>query len=520
MPQLHIPPLLRSEPQYCEWLYGPRWRRPKLLAGVAANEAIYGRAPKVLSFKDFREYQKFMADCMLTMPAVYIAAEMGLGKTAATLFAISKLLERGICKKVLIVAPINVAENTWPEEIAKWTFARDLDYTVITGDEDERIAALQRDGCPIHIINRENVVWLKNYLGTRAFDYDFLVYDEARRLAAGRKRTKPNVRADGTESLRNLSEFGTLARMRYKFKRIVLLSGTPTPEGIIDLWGPMYLIDKGQRLGTSRTAFLQRWFRKGYDGYTWEPFDHSEKEVMKLIKPVFYSLKEKDYLDLPPLITRDHHVTLPPKAREQYDRFAEDMVLEEFDLEAVNGGVLTNKLLQMANGSIYLDDKSAKRIHDAKLDQLESIMEENYGKSVLVAYSFQFDKEEIKKRFKYVRIFGDTRNDLRDWNAGKIRMLLTHPASAGHGMNFQFGGHTGVWYGLPWSLELYLQFRKRLHRSGQEAAAVVLHRILAKYTADDAVAKALDFKGARQDRITNAVRVHLARQYHGERMAA
>ena len=337
-----------------------------------------------------------------------------------------------------------------------------------------------------------------------------LVYDEARRLASGRKRTRPVQRKDGTLGLKRMSEFGTLARMRYKFKRVVLLSGTPTPEGVIDLWGPLYIIDKGQRLGTSKSAFLQRWFRKGYDGYTWEPFDHSERQIMRIIRPVFFSLKEADYLKLPPLITRDHHVELPQRAREQYDRFASEMVLEEFDLEAVNGGVLTNKLLQMANGSVYLDDKSAKRIHDAKLDVLESIMEENYGKSVLVAYSFQFDKEEIRKRFKYVRVFGDTKNDLRDWNAGKIRMLLTHPASAGHGMNFQFGGHTGVWYGLPWSLELYLQFRKRLHRSGQEAAAVVLHRILAKYTADDAVATALDFKGARQDRITDAVKVHLA----------
>lgn len=520
MPQLHIPPLLRNEPQYCEWLYGPRWRRPKLLCGVAQVEAIYGKAPKVLSYLNFRAYQKWMAKKMIELPGVYIAAEMGLGKTAAALYAIWTLLRAGTIRKVLIVAPVNVAENTWPEEIAKWTFSRDLDYTVITGDEDERIAALQRDDCPIHVINRENVVWLKNHLGTRAFDYDMLVYDEARRLASGRKRTKPVQRKDGTLGLKKMSEFGTLARMRYKFKRVVLLSGTPTPEGVIDLWGPLYIIDKGQRLGTSKSAFLQRWFRKGYDGYTWEPFDHSERQIMRIIRPVFFSLKEADYLKLPPLITRDHHVDLPQRAREQYDRFAAEMVLEEFDLEAVNGGVLTNKLLQMANGSVYLDDKSAKRIHDAKLDVLESIMEENYGKSVLVAYSFQFDMEEIKKRFKYVRIFGDTKNDLRDWNAGKIRMLLTHPASAGHGMNFQFGGHTGVWYGLPWSLELYLQFRKRLHRSGQEAAAVVLHRILAKYTADDAVATALDFKGARQDRITDAVKVHLARQYHNERMAA
>jgi len=480
---------------------------------------IYGRPPKVLAYKDFRNYQRWMAEKMIRLPAVYIAAEMGLGKTAASLYAAFKLILSGAVRKVLIVAPLNVAENTWPDEIAKWTFARGLEYTVITGDEDERIAAVKRGG-HLHIINRENLVWLKEHLGTRAFDYDMLIYDEARRLSGGSKRTKPTERKDGTIGIKRTSEFGVLAKMRYKFKHVVLLSGTPTPEGLEDLWGPMFIIDKGHRLGTSKTAFLKRWFSYDQYRYKWEAHSHSERQIMRLIKPVFFSLKEADYLDLPPLIVRDHMVRLPPRAAEQYERFASEMALEEFDLEAANGGVLINKLLQMANGSVYLTDQTARRIHDEKLDALENIMEESKGQSVLVAYSFEFDREAIKKRFPYVRIFGDSRNDLRDWNAGKIRMLLTHPASAGHGMNFQYGGHIGVWYGLNWSLELYLQFRKRLHRSGQEAAAVVLHRILAKYTADEIVAKALETKGARQDRITDAVRVSLAKRYEYERMAA
>lgn len=489
---------------------------------MAETEAVYGPAPVVLTQFDFREYQKWMADCMIKLPGVYIAAEMGLGKTAASLFAAAVLLQSYEVTKVLIVAPINVAENTWPDEIAKWSFSRWLDYTVITGDEDERIAALQRD-CPIHIINRENLSWLKDCLGVRGWTYDMLIYDEARRLSGGMKRTKPNKRKDGTVGVKRVSEFGILSKMRFKFKRVVLLSGTPTPEGLQDLWGPIFIIDKGKRLGDSKTAFYNRWFRYDTDRRKYHPFDHSEREIMGAIRSIFYSLKEADYLKLPPLLTRDHYVRLPPKATEMYERFAREMVLEEFDLEAVNGGVLTNKLLQMANGSVYLEDHTSRRIHDEKLDVLESIMEEHYGQSVLVAYSFEFDKEAIKKRFPYVRLFGETRNDLRDWNAGKIRMLLTHPASAGHGMNFQFGGHIGVWYGLTWSLELYLQFRKRLHRSGQEAAAVILHRILAKYTADEVVAKALDTKGARQDRITDAVRVNLAkwhRRNEYERMAA
>lgn len=519
MPQLHIPTALRAAPQYCEWLYGEHWRLPKLLCGVEETELVYGKPPTILSALNFRSYQRWMADKMMRLPAVYIAAEMGLGKTAASLYAASKLLLRKEVRKVLIVAPLNVAENTWPDEIAKWTFSRWMDYTVITGDEDERIAALKRGG-DLHIVNRENLVWLKNHLGTRAFDYDMLIYDEARRLSGGKKRTKPGQRKDGTLGLKNVSEFGVLAKMRYKFKRVVLLSGTPTPEGLEDLWGPLFIIDKGHRLGKSKTAFYKRWFSYDQYRYKWEAHSHSEGEIMRKVRGVFFSLKEADYLELPPLLVKDTMVRLPQRAMEMYNRFAEDMALEELDLEAANGGVLINKLLQMANGSVYLDDQTARRIHDEKLDALESIMSETNGQSVLVAYSYQFDKEAIVKRFPYVRVFGESRNDLRDWNAGKIRMLLTHPASAGHGMNFQYGGHIGVWYGLNWSLELYLQFRKRLHRSGTTAQAVVLHRILAKYTADEAVAKALEVKGSRQDRITDAVRVQLAKRYEYERMAA
>lgn len=518
MPQLHVPSALRNEPQFCEWLYGEHWRKPKLLTGVAQIEAIYGPPSIIRSEKDFRPYQDWMAGCMIDLPGVYVGAEMGLGKTAASLFAVQFLLQAGIINRVLIVAPINVAENTWPDEIAGWTFARGLTYTVITGDEDERLASLKMTA-QVHIINRENLVWLYNTIGIRGWSYDMLIYDEARRLAGGKKRTKGSQRADGTLGLKKVSEFGVLAKTRFKYKRVVLLSGTPTPEGLMDLWGPLYIIDKGARLGTSKTAFIRRWFREKDSGFGYEPFDHSEREIMGEIKDRFYSLKEKDYLTLPPLIPKDHFVQLPAAAREKYRRFSKDMVLEEFDLEAVNGGVLTNKLLQMANGSVYLDDGTSRRLHDEKLDVLQSIMNEASG-PVLIAYSFQFDKEAILKRFRHCRLFGETRHDLRDWNAGKIDMLLTHPASAGHGMNFQYGGSIGVWYGLPWSLELYLQFRKRLHRSGQKAAAVVLHRILAKYTADEVVAKALDSKGARQDRITDAVRVDLARQFEYERMAA
>lgn len=457
-----------------------------------------------------------MADRVVEQDAVFLAAGMGLGKTAACLWAVRRLFALGTVRKVLIVAPLNVAENTWPDEIAAWTFARDFKYTVITGTDAERRAALEWGG-DIHIINRENLRWLKSYWGVRGWPYDMLIYDEASRLKGGNKRSTPNVRKDGSTGNANLTEFGILAQMRFTFKKVVLLSGTPAPNGLIDLWGPMYVIDRGSRLGTNITAFRNRWFQ--YDTYKrrYNPFDHSKGEITDLISDVFYSLKKEDYLTLPELIIRDHKVVLPKKAMDLYRRFERDLVLREFDLEAVNAGVLTNKLLQLANGSLYLDDHSAEHIHDAKLDALDSIITEACGQPVLLAYSYQFDVPRIMKRFPQARVF-EGRREMLDWNAGKIPLLITHPASAGHGMNFQHGGAISVWYGLNWSLELYEQFRDRLHRSGQQADFVTMHRILAYGTADYSVARALDRKSVEQDDITDAVRVDVSN--HSVRIAA
>ena len=485
---------------------------PVRLFDIEAIELIDGPPAKIMSFNDFRVYQRWMSKLIVRLPAVFLAAEMGLGKTAAVLKAVRQLLDLGEVKKVLIVAPLNIADHTWPEEIAKWAFARDLTYIVATGDEDDRRIALRQEA-DIHIINRENLVWLQQYWG-RHWPYDMLVYDEASRLKGGNKRTKGNERADGTKSRRRISEFGTLRRMRWSFKKVVLLSGTPAPNGLIDLWGPIYIIDLGQRLGTSKTKFEQRWFVKDKYSYKITPHDWSHDEIMERIDDVFFSLKEADYLELPPLNTVDHWVDLPPKAMEMYRRMERDAVLEEFDVEAVNNGVLTNKLLQMANGSLYKDDGSAVRIHDAKLDALDSIMAEAAGRPVLLGYEFKFDLDAIKRRFPYARIFGDSKSDKRDWDAGRIKLLVTHPASAGHGLNFQFGGNIQVWYGLTWSLELYLQFLKRLHRSGQLADRVFLHRILARKTADEAMVKTLGIKGVTQDMITDAVKAHVEEDQH------
>ena len=429
---------------------------PIRLFDIDAIELIYGPPPKIMTYEDFRAYQRWMTTLVLRLPALFLAAEMGLGKTAAVLRAMRMLLDLGEVTKILVVAPLKVADHTWPEEIAKWSFARSLTYAVVTGDEDARKIAARQD-VEVHIINRENVVWLQKYWGRR-WPYDMLVYDEASRLKQGAKRTKATVRKDGRKAPKRISEFGVLRRMRWAFKKVVLLSGTPAPNGLIDLWGPIFIADLGKRLGTSKTAYLDRYFKQAKYGFKIEPFPWAEKEIMEAIDDIFFSLKEEDYLTLPPRISVDHWVDLPPKAMEQYRRMERKMVLSEFDVEAVNEGVLTNKLLQIANGSIYLEDGSSVGLHDEKLKALESIMAEAAGRPVLLAYQFKFDRDAIRKKFPYARFFGEGKDDKRDWDAGKIKLLVTHPASAGHGLNLQFGGNIMVWYGLTWSLELYQQF--------------------------------------------------------------
>jgi SNF2 family DNA or RNA helicase len=507
----------------------PKIVLPKHLTDIESLEMIYGGPPVTLKYDDFRLYQIWMKDKIIELPGLLLGAEMGLGKTGAVLRAIYELRKQGKVKRVLIIAPLRVAEETWPEEIAKWEFARGMTYRVVTGDLKERRAALEYSPAMITIVNRENLLWLYQTLGIRRWQFDMIVYDEASRLKAGRKRSKPKPRADGTVPPRRLTELGVIQRARHKTTKFVELSGTPSPNGLIDLWGPIYALDKGARLGTSMTAYKRRWFSEDRWTRKSEPFGHAEKEIMAAISDVFFSLREEDYLDLPPMIEQDHRITLEPKAMKAYRELEKEMAMEVRNragdpemIKAVNNGVLTGKLLQLANGSLYLGDKwdeetdlklprESVKIHDQKLDVLESIMQEAMGQPVLVAYSFQFDKEAIKKRFPYVRIFGDSRNDMRDWNAGKIRMLLTHPASAGHGLNFQHGSNIAVWYGLTWSLELYRQFIKRLHRSGQKADKVFLHRIVAKGTVDESILPALLARGQTQDGISDHVRVRLGK---------
>lgn len=467
-------------------------------------------AAPIRSRADLRFYQHWMVDQIKGRGCVLLAAEMGLGKTIASLTAIVDLIAQRKVRRVLIVAPLLVARETWPTEIQEWAHTRHLDYAVVAGTEEERFAALERKAT-IDIINRENLVWLWRCWGHK-WPYDMLVYDEASRLKGGMKRTKPSkrVRKDGTvKPGRSLSEFGVLARARGLMKFVVELSGTPAPNGLIDLWGPIYIIDRGERLGTSKSAYEKRWFITDKYSSKVEPREFAHAQIMERVSDVMISLKEEDYLTLPPRVDNKIYVTFPPSLMKSYKKFERTLYAEEYDVEALSQGVLTNKLLQWANGSIYNDEKEALFVHDLKLKAMDSVVEEAAGAPLLVAYSFKFDLAALRKRYPKAVVLREDPDAIKRWNRGEIEMLLTHPASAGHGLNLQHGGSIACWYGLTWSLEYYQQFVKRLHRSGQKAERVMMHHILARGTADEDVMRVIGSKGATQDRITDVVRQRL-----------
>lgn len=475
---------------------------------------------------DLRPYQRRLAVRLFedfgVKEGALLAVEMGLGKTVTTATAVRWLLDTFQVRRVLIVAPLRVAQMTWPDEFRSWKHLAPIHWYAGAGRLGQKLTAAQRRARlqeflddplgEVFIINRENVVWLYKTLLEmgQGWPFDMLVYDESSRLKEGKKKT-------GTK---NISEFGVYAKVRRGMDYVIELSGTPTPKGLQDLWGQITVIDLGRRLGTTKKAFHSRWFRSIQVGQhvgavKYEPLPHAEREIMAAIKDVMVSMKAKDYIDLPPVVTSNIYVDLTPKQMAAYRRFERECALEEHDIEAVNRGVLTNKLLQYANGAVYrmdADDPDAVRevihIHDHKLAALESIVAETNGASLLVGWSFQFDRDRIKKKFPWAR---DSTEEgvLEEWNKGRVQMLLTHPASIGHGMNIQFGGHHTVWFGLNSSLELFQQLSARLPRSGQPASHVFQYHILTRGTFDERLLTILLDRDATQERITDATRWHL-----------
>lgn len=451
------------------------------------------------------EYQNHAIEHVVENEACGLFLDMGLGKSVATLTAIDRLMYDTMeVSRVLVIAPKRVAENTWTGEVGKWDHLKHLRVSVVLGDERHRREAL-RSQADIYVINRENVAWLVAYYQA-GWPFDMVVIDELSSFKSA-------------QSVR----FKALKRVRPLISRVVGLTGTPAPNGLIDLWPQLYLLDRGERLGKTITGFRQRYFTPGRGNGTvvfdYKPRQDTESLIYDRIGDICISMKAEDYLELPARIDRTVEVVLPPEVMAQYQEFERKQILaleETQDISAVNAAALSGKLLQFANGAVYDADKAYHEVHDAKLEALQEIVEAACGRPVLVFYSFKHDLERIRAKFERLepRVI-NTPKDIEEWNQGRIRLLLAHPASAGHGLNLQAGGNIVVWFGLNWSLELYQQANARLHRQGQ-TKPVIIHHLVASGTIDGDVVKALSEKADTQDALMEAVRARVGR-YRGER---
>jgi len=454
-----------------------------------------------LNYKPHR-YQRFATEFIEDNPVSAILLSMGLGKTVITLTAINDLLYDSFeVGKVLVIAPLRVCTNVWRQETEKWSHLQGLRITVAVGTERERLAAFHANA-DIYVLNRENVQWLIEKSGV-PFDFDMLVIDELSSFKNHQSK-----------------RFRSLMKVRPKVKRIVGLTGTPSSNGLMDLWAEYRLLDMGQRLGRFIGQYRSDYFlpdkRNGQVIFTYKPLPNAEKQIYQRIGDITISMNATDHLQMPGLLAVEHKVYLSYTERERYDELKRDLILQlpGGEITAANAAALSGKLCQMANGAVYGDDGAVNAIHDRKLDELEDLIEQANGNPVLVAYWFQHDKARIVERLVALHIpFAhlDKAGTIERWNQGELPVALIHPASAGHGLNLQAGGSALIWFGLTWSLELYQQTNARLWRQGQQSETVVIHHIITKDTIDEMVMKALDQKNLTQSALMDAVRAQLRR---------
>lgn len=442
------------------------------------------------------DYQRFAIDYILSHPVTAAILDMGLGKTVITLSAIDDLLyDFFLIRKVLVVAPLRVARNTWPEEIDKWDHLSFIRYSVVLGTPAERLAALRADA-DVYIINRENLTWLiqqkKEYL-----DFDMAVLDELSSFKANSQRTK------------------AFLKLRPHLTRVVGLTGTPSSNGLMDLFYEFKCLDFGERLGKFIGIYRMTYFRpdrcNGNIVYSYKLLPGAEQAIYDRISDITVSMKAVDHLKMPELLTTEYPVELDQTERKRYDAMKKDLILTVpgHEITAANAATLSNKLSQMADGSVYADDESVIRLHDKKLEALEDIIESANGKPLLVAYWYKssLDRiEEMLERKKLSHAVISSQDSIQRWNKGELAVGLIHPASAGHGLNLQAGGNHLVWFSLIWSLELYQQTNARLFRQGQKEGTVVIQHIVVKGTIDEKVMKALEKKENTQDAMIEAVK--------------
>ena len=441
-------------------------------------------------------YQRYAAQFILDHPAAAVFLDCGLGKTVITLTAIRELLHDSFTvRRVLIIAPLRVARDTWPSEIRKWDHLSDLTYAVAVGNTAKRLAAL-RQKAEITIINRENVDWL---VKNNTFDFDMIIIDELSAFKSHRTR-----------------RFKALMKVRPMVSRIVGLTGTPSSNGLMDLWAEFRLLDMGKRLGRFLTHYRERYFlpdkRNAQMVFTYKPRPGAEEKIYEAIGDITISMKSGDYLELPKCLTNVVRVEMNERERRIYERLKKDMAAEIAgkEIDAMNAAALSGKLLQMAAGAVYDGEGQAVRLHDRKLDALEDLVESANGRPVLIAYWFRHDLERIRKRFPGARELRQEA-DIADWNAGKISIGLIHPASAGHGLNLQDGGSMLIWFSLTWSLELNQQTNARLWRQGQKHT-VTIHYLVMKDSIDESVMAALSRKDKVQEALMSAVKAELGKE--------
>lgn len=441
------------------------------------------------------EYQKVAEEFILTLPTAAVFLDLGLGKTVITLTAVEKLMrDRFEIRRVLVIAPLRVARTTWPDEIEKWDHLKDLSYSVAVGTEEERLEALYK-WCDITIINRENVEWLVDRSGY-TFDFDMIVVDEL-------------------SSFKNheAKRFKSLLKVRPFVKRIVGLTGTPSANGLMDLFAEFRLLDMGERLGRYITRYRLKYFepdrRSRNVVFSYKPLPGAQEEIEKAIGDITISMSALDYLDMPEMVNITDSVVLSESEMNRYEDLKRDLyiALGDEELTASNAAVLSGKLSQMAGGAVYSDNGEVVEIHKKKLDALEDLIEANQGRPVLVVYWYRHDKERILERWKEARELKTT-DDIADWNRSQISIGLLN-ASSGHGLNLQTGGNTIVWFSLTWSLELYQQTNARLWRQGQSAQSVFIHHIVVKDTIDERILSALERKREVQDSLLEAVKAEL-----------
>ena len=442
------------------------------------------------------DYQRFAIDYILTHPVTAAILDMGLGKTVITLSAIDDLLyDSFLIRKVLVVAPLRVARNTWPEEIDKWDHLSFIRYSVVLGTPAERLAALRTDA-DVYIINRENLTWLiqqkKEYL-----DFDMAVLDELSSFKANSQRTK------------------AFLKLRPHLKRVVGLTGTPSSNGLMDLFYEFKCLDFGERLGRFIGVYRTTYFRpdrcNGNIVYSYKLLPGAEQAIYDRISDITVSMKAVDHLEMPELLTTEYPVELDQAEQKRYDAMKKDLILTVpgHEITAANAATLSNKLSQMADGSVYADDESVIRLHDKKLEALEDIIESANGKPLLVAYWYKSSLERIEEMLERKKISHaviSSQDSIQRWNRGELAVGLIHPASAGHGLNLQAGGNHLVWFNLIWSLDLYQQTNARLFRQGQKEGTVVIQHIVVKGTIDEKIMKALEKKENTQDAMIEAVK--------------